>query len=70
MEKYKIRWVIVGNCGLYTGQWQRRSDAIDGHCSAYLRPPFYPRDIERKWKECRKLGDHAVKAEIKWADPK
>jgi hypothetical protein len=54
--KKEIRWVIIGNCGLYTGQWLTRRDAIEQHC----------REIDYSWEACRKKGDRAVKATIIW----
>jgi len=50
----EIRWVIVGRCGLYEGQWQRRREALRAHTA----------DTGRDWPFCRRQGDRAVKARI------
>lgn len=57
--KKEIRWVIVGNCGLYTGQWLTRKRAIEVHTW----------ELGKTWAECQKNGDRAVKAEISWEAP-
>lgn len=50
----ETRWVIIGRCGLYIGQWLRRRDAIYYHC----------KDKGENWIECKKNGDKAIKATI------
>ena len=61
----ETRWVIVGECGLYVGQWQTRKAAISAHASDFLWGHFpTKRQIADQWKECRKRGDKAVKATI------
>ena len=54
MSKTETRWVIVGDCGLYEGQWQTRKAAIWNHVH----------DTGRGWGYCRRKGDRAVKAKI------
>lgn len=76
MAKPVIRWAIIGSCGLYTGQWFRRIDAIAQHASmkqrigepGLSRFPCGPRGLDDRqqagWKRCRKNGDRAVKIKI------
>lgn len=68
--KSTIRWVIVGNCGLYTGQYLTRRDAINDHCRAkyIIGSPFYP-TVDVAWQTCKDNGDRAIKATISWETP-
>lgn len=52
-------WIIVGDFGLYTGNWLRRREAIEAHC----------RELGKPWRLCRRDGDRAVKAIVIWEDP-
>ena len=52
--KVEIFWAITGNCGLYTGTWQRRYDAIAAHSFA----------LGKSWKKCYRNGDRAIKVKI------
>lgn len=65
------RWVIVGEIGLYVGQWQTRASAIYNHCRdlMVIPSPRYP-NVKAAWKACRKRGDRAVKATITYKEPK
>jgi len=68
------RWVIVSDdCGLYTGQWLTRKDAIAEHVSMVRRkeePEVDPRPWKLTtahleiWRRCKACGDRAVKATI------
>lgn len=57
MTKEKC-WVITYQGkykrGLYTGQWQTRSQAIMEHT----------KDIGRTWEKCKREGDRCVRAVI------
>lgn len=59
----EIRWAIVGVHGLYEGQWQRRMDAVQQHCTAYVGC-YASNDLKDIWKERRRFGDRAVKVRI------
>ena len=64
------RWVVVGDCGLYIGQYLTRADAITDHVTAkYELPPDNKQEISRRWRKCRASGDRVVKAEIFWDTP-
>jgi hypothetical protein len=52
--KTEKRWFIVGNCGLYVGQWLTRIAAIHTHTS----------EKGRDWRYCRAHGDRAVKLPV------
>ena len=54
-----LRWVIIGNCGLYEGQWLRRKDAIASHTEALFRI----------WPACVDHGDRVVKARVTYVQP-
>ena len=58
-------WAIVGRCGLYAGTWLTRKDAIKQHC---IRKGDYWNDeiIKMVWNDCKKVGDKAVKVEVKY----
>jgi len=58
-------WAIHGACGLYTGTWFRRKEAIREHVNAKFIIPS-PRFSSEKqaWNFCKKNGDKAVKVEI------
>jgi hypothetical protein len=71
-KRTETRWVIVGNAGLYTGQWLTRRDAIEAHAGHYYAQwPGQPRAewIADQWKRRRKNGDRCVKATITWTEP-
>lgn len=72
-QKFK-RWVILGDNGLYTGQWHRRTDAIRKHTadlwsgrdglpelSDFGSLTKAHRDA---WARCRRAGDRAVIATV------
>lgn len=71
--KRETRWVIVGNCGLYVDQRQRRKDAIRRHVEDLYRwpekPAFSQELVSKLWRKCRRKGDHVVKAQITWDQP-
>lgn len=73
MNNRDIRWVIVGELGLYTGQWLRRCDAIAAHTSnAYGVSQFVfghtlSPEQAKAWAICEKRGDRVIKAEILWS---
>ena len=54
MKTKEIMWAIIGTCGLYTGTWLYRRDAIEEHCEA----------LGKNWKYCRRKGDKAVKVSL------
>lgn len=54
--KRETMWMIIGHCGLYVGGWFLRRDAIDFHTKAKAK----------SWKQCRKDGDTAVKANVEY----
>jgi hypothetical protein len=70
----ETRWVIVNDdCGLYTGQWLTRKDAIAEHVSM-VRMGDDP-EVSRTawklttahleiWRRCKRQGDRAVKATV------
>ena len=70
------RWVKVGRCGLYIGQWQKRGDAIAYHVYCRdkklfdARKEFYigklSAEQEAVWRECKKNGDYITKATIQY----
>lgn len=74
--KEEIRWGIVGNHGLYVGQYFTRADAIIAHSATRARDvPEYEKlkrswhvtDRHRQiWRKCRRNGDRAVKLRICW----
>ena len=50
--KSETRWVIVGDCGLYTGQWLTRREAILEHVNMQGVPTekmTIPPEIAHKW---------------------
>ena len=56
--KPEIMWMIKGNFGFYSlGNSRSRRGAINNHLSAY--------DYDYTWQERRKLGDRAVRVQIK-----
>ena len=69
-------WVIVGVHGLYSGSWQTRTEAIAHHVRAKQGewPPkidwagrgSLTRSGRNAWAYCRRKGDRAVLATIKW----
>jgi|HubBroStandDraft_3_1064219.scaffolds.fasta_scaffold153240_3 hypothetical protein len=75
-----IRWVIVGNHGLYVDQKLTRADIIAEHvynrfgsnAPAFPNISQFPRggklsESQRKaWLYCCRQGDRAVKAKISW----
>lgn len=70
------RWVIVGEHGLYIGQWQLRKDAVRKHVSdlwsgradmPVLDEFGQLTDAHREaWKRCRENGDRCVLATISY----
>jgi len=58
-------WAITGPCGLYTGWWLTRKEAIEAHVrSMVIIDSNNPvRDI---WERCKKEGDRAVRVSIKY----
>jgi hypothetical protein len=68
MAEQWIRWAIIGDCGLYVGQYLTREDAIADHVwsrDASLRK-FAPLDDEQRaqWRKCKSQGDRAIKVLI------
>lgn len=68
-RKTYTRWAIVGEVGLYTGQWLTRKDAISEHVEIrYGIPKSYSRGLSTSqlelWAKCRAKGDRAVKVSI------
>jgi hypothetical protein len=69
----ETRWVIVGENGLYTGQWLTRREAVIAH-SALMRSIDDPELSQHAWtlstahrevwNRLRRQGDRAVKATI------
>lgn len=53
-QKTETMWAIAGNCGLYTGTWLRRKDAIMHHTDNSFRD----------WEYCKSKGDYPVKVKI------
>jgi hypothetical protein len=47
-------WAIVGECGLYTGWWFSRQEAIDAFCL----------EVGETWQQRKKAVDRAVKINI------
>ena len=79
MTHSDTRWVIVGKCGLYTGQWLTREDAIREHVHAkyFIAPPAqvlvmthlnHFQNEKAAWDWCRKKGDKAIKAQVVWKE--
>ena len=66
--KTETGWAIVGNCGLYTGWWMTRRDAVEEHCKSRIfgceTMPATPVELKAEWKACRASGDRAVKVKI------
>lgn len=63
------RWVIIGECGLYVGQYLTRNDAIADHVKdKFGVSKKYARNLTpeqiRHWRRCKQLGDRAVRARI------
>jgi hypothetical protein len=75
------RWAILGESGLYTGQWFTRQDAIWAHVEARGMPTVLDgvvngfmvceteADCAKAWAYWRQRGDRAVKVTITWEEP-
>lgn len=64
-------WAIVGNCGLYTGWWQTRVEAIQGHVTGYrgghaARTQGLTDEDRRQWARRKSLGDRCVRVTISY----
>ncbi len=67
--KVYIRWAIVGEVGLYIGQWLTRKDAIADHVNIrYGVETSWGRSLSTRqlelWHQCQAKGDRAVKVRI------
>lgn len=77
-RKRTVRWAVIGNAGLYIGQWLTKGDAISHHLevryglslhrNAIGRLVFGPEQA-KAWARCKKTGDRAVKVTITWEEP-
>ena len=65
-----IRWAITGECGLYTGQYLTKRDAIADHVHCLNRDVSGYADncLDSEqlaaWHRCYEKGDRAVKVKI------
>ncbi len=58
-------WAIHGHCGLYTGTWLTRKDAIYYHVTAKANLPNHSdAAIRLAWKALKSNGDKAVKVKM------
>jgi hypothetical protein len=69
------RWVIVGACGLYTGQSLTRVQMIKEHIADlhgghrdYSTRPLTP-EQRAFWEQCKQKGDFVLRATISYEDP-
>lgn len=67
--KEYARWAIVGDVGLYVGQYLSRKAAIEDHIRArYGTPASWGRRLSTEqleaWHKCQAKGDRAVKVRI------
>ncbi len=69
-KKQYTRWAITGECGLYTGQYLTRREAIADHVWHLDRPVsrFAGSTLDpgqlKIWRRCQARGDRAVKVSI------
>lgn len=62
-------WAIVGTSGLYTGWWETRAEAIQGHLAGYhggmaARSQGLTDDDRRRWDRRKQNGDRCVRVTV------
>lgn len=69
MKKTEKMWAVVGCCGLYTGTWLTRKDAIRFHSVTKrlgIGDEWSKGTVKKAWKDCKKSGDRVVKVEVSY----
>lgn len=60
-----VIWAIYNeDMGLYVDTSFTRTDIIRKHCRSYLKKYPTNEQIKKRWKQCRKNGDRAVKVKV------